>query len=123
MRLSRRHAAKLAAADAVRPALAFPHSLHHGFVALLGTELAGRRVDDRATKARRVSLIPSVLVVWQCFAGTLRHLRNAFIIEVQTLLFQAGVLMTSTNGSNGNGYTVPKPRAEWLLQRRQRNTD
>src|SRR5205823_14940433 len=24
---------------------------------------------------------------------------------------------------NGNGYTVPKPRAEWLLQRRQQNTD
>ncbi len=34
-----------------------------------------------------------------------------------------GVLMTSTNGSNGNGYSVPKPRAEWLSRRRQQNTD
>src|SRR5437588_2557221 len=31
--------------------------------------------------------------------------------------------MTSTNGSNGNGYTVPKPRAEWISRRRQENTD
>ena len=31
--------------------------------------------------------------------------------------------MTSTNGSNGNGYSVPKPRAEWLSRRRQQNTD
>src|SRR6476660_1117797 len=31
--------------------------------------------------------------------------------------------MTSTNGSNGNGYTVPKPRAEWIAQRKQQNTN
>src|SRR6201987_1925236 len=31
--------------------------------------------------------------------------------------------MTSTNGSNGNGYTVPKPRAEWLAQRKSENTN
>src|SRR5579885_3507695 len=31
--------------------------------------------------------------------------------------------MTSTNGSNGNGYSVPKPRAEWLSRRKQQNTD
>src|SRR5215467_2625 len=31
--------------------------------------------------------------------------------------------MTSTNGSNGNGYVVPKPREEWISQRKQQNTD
>src|SRR5579864_843456 len=31
--------------------------------------------------------------------------------------------MTSTNSSNGNGYAVPKPRAEWIAQRKQQNTD
>ena len=31
--------------------------------------------------------------------------------------------MTSTNGSNGNGYTVPKPRADWIAQRKRENTD
>src|SRR5262252_517661 len=31
--------------------------------------------------------------------------------------------MTSTNGSNGNGYVVPKPRAEWIFHRKQANTD
>src|SRR6476660_4307167 len=31
--------------------------------------------------------------------------------------------MTSTNGSNGNGYSVPKPRAEWIAQRQRENTD
>src|SRR5579859_4243653 len=31
--------------------------------------------------------------------------------------------MTSTNGSNGIAYTVPKPRAEWLAQRKQHNTN
>src|SRR6201993_2351776 len=31
--------------------------------------------------------------------------------------------MTSTNGTNGNGYTVPKPRAEWIAQRKRENTD
>src|SRR5215468_8560107 len=30
--------------------------------------------------------------------------------------------MTSTNGSNGNGYSVPKPRAEWLARRKRENT-
>jgi len=27
--------------------------------------------------------------------------------------------MTSTNGTNGNGYTVPQPRAEWLARRKK----
>src|SRR5690349_8652934 len=36
---------------------------------------------------------------------------------------KAGVLMTSTNGSNGNGYIVPKPRAHWLSQRKEQNRD
>src|ERR1700757_2313727 len=31
--------------------------------------------------------------------------------------------MTSTNGTNGNGYTVPKPRAEWIAQRKRENTN
>src|SRR3954452_5941468 len=31
--------------------------------------------------------------------------------------------MTSTNGSNGNGYSVPKPRADWISRRLQQNTD
>src|SRR5499433_4454682 len=31
--------------------------------------------------------------------------------------------MTSTNGSNGNAYSVPKPRAEWIAQRKRDNTD
>ena len=31
--------------------------------------------------------------------------------------------MTSTNGSNGNAYTVPKPRAEWIARRKRENTD
>jgi phosphomethylpyrimidine synthase len=31
--------------------------------------------------------------------------------------------MTSNNGSSGNGYTVPKPRAEWISRRKQANTD
>jgi hypothetical protein len=31
--------------------------------------------------------------------------------------------MTSTNGSNGNGYSVPKPRAEWISRRKQQNSD
>src|SRR5499425_1271905 len=31
--------------------------------------------------------------------------------------------MTSTNGSNGNGYVVPKPRDEWISRRRQENAD
>jgi phosphomethylpyrimidine synthase len=31
--------------------------------------------------------------------------------------------MTSTNGSNGNGYSVPKPRDEWLSRRKQQNRD
>src|SRR5215470_13190273 len=31
--------------------------------------------------------------------------------------------MTSTNGSNGDGYTVPKPRAEWISRRKQQSTD
>src|SRR3954468_13230902 len=31
--------------------------------------------------------------------------------------------MTSTNGSNGNGYSVPKPRADWIPRRLQQNTD
>src|SRR5689334_17062816 len=31
--------------------------------------------------------------------------------------------MTSSNGSNGNGYTVPKPRAEWIARRKRENTD
>src|SRR5437879_13694797 len=31
--------------------------------------------------------------------------------------------MTSSNGSNGGGYSVPKPRAEWIAQRKQQNTD
>src|SRR5947209_10485379 len=30
--------------------------------------------------------------------------------------------MTSTNGSNGNSYSVPKPRAEWIARRKQENT-
>src|SRR6202789_4675312 len=33
--------------------------------------------------------------------------------------------MTSTNGSNGNGTngnSVPKPRAEWIAQRKRRNS-
>ena len=37
--------------------------------------------------------------------------------------YKVGDLMTSTNGSNGNGYAVPKPRAEWLSRRKQQNTD
>src|ERR1700758_1927529 len=28
--------------------------------------------------------------------------------------FEAGVPMTSTNGNGSNGYSVPKPRAEWV---------
>ena len=28
--------------------------------------------------------------------------------------------MTSTNG-NGNGYTIPQPRAEWLAHRKKEN--
>ena len=33
--------------------------------------------------------------------------------------------MTPANGSNGNGnsYSVPKPREEWLARRRRENTD
>src|SRR3954471_13036139 len=31
--------------------------------------------------------------------------------------------MTSSNGSNGAGYAVPKPRAEWLQQRKRQNSD
>src|SRR6202008_4274434 len=31
--------------------------------------------------------------------------------------------MTSTNGSNGNGYTVPKPHADWIAQRKRENTN
>src|SRR6201993_972641 len=31
--------------------------------------------------------------------------------------------MTSTNGTNGNGYTVPKPRAEWISRRKHENTN
>src|SRR5215469_5718463 len=31
--------------------------------------------------------------------------------------------MTSTNGSNGSSYVVPKPRAEWIAQRQRENTD
>src|SRR3954447_14426366 len=31
--------------------------------------------------------------------------------------------MTSTNGSNGNGYSVPAPRAEWIAQRKAQVTD
>ena len=31
--------------------------------------------------------------------------------------------MTSSNGSNGGGYSVPKPRAEWIALRRRENTD
>src|SRR6201997_2369902 len=31
--------------------------------------------------------------------------------------------MTSTNGSNSEGYVVPKPRADWLSRRKQQNTD
>ena len=31
--------------------------------------------------------------------------------------------MTSTNGSNGNGYSVPKPREDWLSRRKQQNSD
>src|SRR6201988_4294205 len=31
--------------------------------------------------------------------------------------------MTSSNGSNGGGYTVPKPRAEWISRRKHENTD
>ena len=31
--------------------------------------------------------------------------------------------MTSSNGTNGNGYVVPKPRADWLAQRKRENTD
>src|SRR5438270_1441658 len=30
--------------------------------------------------------------------------------------------MTSTNGSNGNGYNVPKPRAEWTEKRKRENS-
>src|SRR3989440_726028 len=31
--------------------------------------------------------------------------------------------MTSTNGSNGNGYNVPKPRAEWTEKRKRETGD
>ena len=31
--------------------------------------------------------------------------------------------MTSSNGSNGGGYSVPKPRAEWIARRKRENTD
>src|SRR5579863_1931897 len=31
--------------------------------------------------------------------------------------------MTSKNGSNGEGYVVPKPRADWISRRQQQNTD
>src|SRR5215831_13222785 len=31
--------------------------------------------------------------------------------------------MTSTNGSNGNACSVPKPRADWIAQRKRENTD
>src|SRR5246127_1801305 len=31
--------------------------------------------------------------------------------------------MTSKNGSNGEGYVVPKPRADWISRRKQQNTD
>jgi hypothetical protein len=48
---SRHHAVKLAAADAVRPALAFPHTLHHGFVALLGSELVAEWMLARRKRA------------------------------------------------------------------------
>ena len=37
--------------------------------------------------------------------------------------YKVGDLMTSTNGSNGNGYAVPKPRAEWISRRKQQNSD
>jgi len=30
--------------------------------------------------------------------------------------------MTSSNGTNGNGYTVPQPRAEWLARRKKENS-
>ena len=35
--------------------------------------------------------------------------------------YKVGDLMTSTNGSNGNGYAVPKPRAEWIARRKAEN--
>src|SRR6516162_10418397 len=31
--------------------------------------------------------------------------------------------MTSTTGSDGNGYIVPKPRADWIDRRKRENTD
>src|SRR5215468_8427665 len=31
--------------------------------------------------------------------------------------------MTPTNGSNGGGYCVPQPRAEWINRRKRENTD
>src|SRR5579872_2683022 len=31
--------------------------------------------------------------------------------------------MTSSNGTNGNGYVVPKPRGEWISRRKGENTD
>src|ERR1700758_4598304 len=31
--------------------------------------------------------------------------------------------MTSKNGSNSEGYVVPKPRADWISRRKQQNTD
>src|SRR2546430_5738131 len=31
--------------------------------------------------------------------------------------------MTPTSNTNGNGYSVPKPRAEWLARRKQATTD
>ena len=31
--------------------------------------------------------------------------------------------MTSTNGSNGNGYGVRKPRADWISRRKEQNAD
>src|SRR5262249_62361094 len=30
---------------------------------------------------------------------------------------------TPTNGSNGGGYCVPQPRAEWINRRKRENTD
>src|SRR6201988_4646319 len=49
--------------------------------------------------------------------------RPAVIIENQRIPTEAGLVMTSKNGSNCEEYVVPKPRADWISRRKQQNTD
>src|SRR5256886_6432686 len=40
-----------------------------------------------------------------------------------TRFSEAGSVATPPNASNGNAYSVPTPRAEWLIRRKQENTN